>query len=348
MPMHPRRPSAGFTIVELLVVIGVMGLLVGLLLPALSGAQKSSHKLKELNALRQVGIGWGLYANSAADRAVPGYLDPEVQSKWRVSYEYRNREAVPDSAAAPWTWRVLPFLDYGYAMVLGYQDDLTEMTLPDPSGGGGNLLVNIDVFDTDIAGVDPASYAVDARAIGMYPSFGYNAYYVGGWWEMDGGVARYKFVDATVNGSRRAVVATTVSNIKRSSDLITFCSSSFLPRGTYRKFRRDQPGAHYVTPPRLGTTMEWAVPGIGSGFGGSGFSGGMSLQADNSSIVTQGDYDPTSLEVIDPGAAAPIGRYNRLVAILCADGHTDKQTPGALLDMRRWIECADSANFQHE
>jgi type II secretory pathway pseudopilin PulG len=328
MPTHQRRQPAAFTIVELLVVIGVLGLLIGLLLPALSGAQKSSLKLKELNALRQVGMAWDLYATSAAERALPGFLDTPVQARWRVSYEYSNRETIPPgrsygsgepNIAGPWTWRLLPHLDYNYEMVQNHVDKAERDA--------------INVID-------------DAEEIAYEPGFGYNAYYVGGWWTMEGNVPRYKFNDATVNGSRKVVVSTTVSGIRRSSELITFCSASFLSPGVYRKFRRDQPGVHYITPPLLGQTTQWSVPGIGAGFSGSGSTSGLSAQLGPSSTVSSGDYDPTVLEVVTAGAA-PIGRYNRLVAILCADGHTDKQTPGSLLDMRRWIDAADTTTFQH-
>ena len=51
------RTTAAFTIVEMLVVIGVLGLLLGILLPALSGANKRSLKHKELNSLRQIKLG---------------------------------------------------------------------------------------------------------------------------------------------------------------------------------------------------------------------------------------------------------------------------------------------------
>ena len=64
---HPmRRPGPhppAFTLVELLVVIGIVALLVGLLLPALGKARQATRRAMCLSNLRQVGAGIHLYAN---------------------------------------------------------------------------------------------------------------------------------------------------------------------------------------------------------------------------------------------------------------------------------------------
>ena len=62
-----------FTLVELLVVIGIVALLVSILLPAVSKARESARRAACLSNLRQVHLTFYLYAQANRDRVPIGY-----------------------------------------------------------------------------------------------------------------------------------------------------------------------------------------------------------------------------------------------------------------------------------
>jgi len=90
---HPPRPAvagrpAAFTLVELLVVIGIIALLISILLPALGRAREQGNLVKCMSNMRQLGVAFLQYATDHGGR-IPymGYFDNSSLGNARMPWD---------------------------------------------------------------------------------------------------------------------------------------------------------------------------------------------------------------------------------------------------------------------
>lgn len=96
-----RLDRRAFTLVELLVVTAIIGVLVGLLLPAVQAAREAGRRSMCSNNLKQSGL--GLLAHHDARRAFPG------GSSCSAAQQAQTGGAAPDGVS--WASRILPFVE---------------------------------------------------------------------------------------------------------------------------------------------------------------------------------------------------------------------------------------------
>ena len=314
MTTKTRRQS-GFTIVELLCVIGAIAILLGFLLVGLQAAGRMSKNVQSMSRLRQLHVAWTTYSNAYNDRILPGYLDEAVQSNWRVRYNDSTGGRLHGSNCTTYPWRILPYLSYDLDTLSGYRRDVQSL-------------------QNDFANPDLDGFDASHREIARTPAFGANAYYVGGWFREQNGGSHLVYgntpavilVGDELRSVKGRLVATNVGQIPHADSLIAFCSSTFRGPGAFIEQADEPDGSAWVVPQRLCDQQIWRP-----------FMGDVSVGLDAASIVPMQGGD--GIEVLQ-AQAVPLRRHGISIPLLHCDGNTGQSTIEDLLKMDRWIPAA--------
>jgi prepilin-type N-terminal cleavage/methylation domain-containing protein len=107
-----QRLRRGFTVIELLVMLAIIGILIALLLPAVQAAREAARRAQCSNQLKQIALGIQTYA-TAHGVFPPGEITPPVPGTngW-------NRTELPDWST-DFTWPILILPQIGEPMVYG-------------------------------------------------------------------------------------------------------------------------------------------------------------------------------------------------------------------------------------
>jgi len=220
-----RRAVAprGFSLVELLVVIGVVLLLVGILVPVASSVRQQAKETTEVAAARSVIAAWNQYAFDHRGRIMPGYRSglPAFDAAGTPI-----AEQTLGIAAARYPWRIAPYL--GHAM--------SELFMPE--------------VNRRVRGLESSDYGEYLYRSSLYPRFGFNGTFIGG----DEGIGGFNPAFATVFGP---FYRTGLSQITRPEGVLVLASAASLDGGPGSGGDQIVPGYFRLRSPSF-SAPQWA------------------------------------------------------------------------------------------
>lgn len=80
--MSNAHRDRGFTLIELLVVIAIIAILMAILIPMLHTAREYGKRAVCLSNLRQLTVGWSMYADANDDKICSGWVGRGVEDAW--------------------------------------------------------------------------------------------------------------------------------------------------------------------------------------------------------------------------------------------------------------------------
>lgn len=198
--VRTKSSRTGFSVTELLVVVGVIAVLVALVVPAARMVRRAAAKTRELTTARMLGQAWTHYGTDSGGSVLPGF---------RAGLPAFGPDGVPippatfsgagAAIAARWPWRLAPYLG----------SDIMNLF----AGPQREALLKLQ------ASPDRERFYYLASLV---PSFGLNSAWVGG--DSD----RLGFLPPTIGGQPnpfRNFYVTRLSQVARPERLTLFASS---------------------------------------------------------------------------------------------------------------------------
>lgn len=306
--LMPRRMRRAFTLVELLVAIGIIAVLISILLPALNKARQSAASVRSLASIRQITYAYLDYAQANHGTLLPGFLPERTANLEPQVSDKQSGHTFIGRAARQWPFR-LAAKDHALWGVM--RPTLRTSDLP--------------LISDSIAEADAKAYTA-----ALYPAFGLNTVYLGGHAPnllSDIGTTKDYYRGFTADGRPNVGkhVAFKLNEVRTPSRQIVFVET-IVANGSGPIDKGDPTalnGLHYVNAPfnDLASGPYWKV-----------VDGNAAMQIAASTKRVLGL----------PGA-----RNGKLVPTSFLDGHAELRSVEQLTDMREWSPRATSQDSQY-
>ncbi|MHC5024667.1 MAG: type II secretion system protein [Planctomycetota bacterium] len=335
-----QRPTRAFTLVELLVTIGIIAVLVGLIVVSMKGLRLSAHRAESLSALRQMMSGYLSYAADHDQRLMPGYIAPDdflpgeafedLDGRIILPNDYRfDLSAIEDREdAGSYVWRLAPYVDGRWEIFCADYGSRGLVSRLQREFDGQNLA---SVDGDEVYG--RGSRGANDIGLGFAPSFGLNSIYLGGD-SFHGGGPVTDLSPWNPADPSRVIAAERLSQVKNPAKIITFAAN----------FQ----GNESLRPPDVtGSEIQYGYPTLRPplvALDATTINPDPETWPAGPDQYAQWAYQPGSLEPVvtdgddGNGIGLPVGRWGAEQVPTCTlDGATAIENPLALArDISRW------------